>query len=676
MNTAKSVPNRLINEKSPYLLQHAYNPVDWFPWGEEAFAKAEAEDKPVFLSVGYSTCHWCHVMAHESFENEDVAKILNDRFIAVKVDREERPDVDMVYMSVCQSMTGQGGWPLTIIMAPDKRPFFAGTYLPAASAYGMTGLEELLTGVANLWARDRERLINLSETVISTLKSKKIQSGSAAPSWELIKHGYDGLKYSFDRTYGGFGGAPKFPVPHNLLFLLSYYSETREEQALVMADRTLTAMARGGIHDQIGGGFSRYSTDDRWLVPHFEKMLYDNALLAITYLEGFRLTGNPYYKTVTEHLLSYVRKELTDAEGGFYCGQDADSEGVEGKYYVFSREEIGQCLEDDRERGHFCQWFDITERGNFEGKNIPNLIHNSNYDQDGSIHGISMDTLCQRVYEYRRKRTTLHKDDKILTSWNSMMIMACARAGLLFDSSLYREMAENAQGFIEKRLTDGQDRLFVRYRDGESAFPGNLDDYAYYSLALLTLYESTLDIRYLEMAVHRAGQMVDLFWDRDNKGFYFYGNESPMLIDRPKELYDGAIPSGNSAAAHVLLALSRLTAQPSWAGLASEHMGFLAAGIGDAPYAHCFSLSAFIRAMGVQKEVVCVSRDNEVPGELYAYLRSHGMNQVSVLFKCPENENRLARVAPFTVAYGIPEKGTLYYLCENHACSAPVTSLQ
>ena len=659
MDNQTNIPNRLIKEKSPYLLQHAYNPVRWYPWGEEAFEKAAAENKPVFLSIGYSTCHWCHVMAHESFENEDIAGILSARFVAVKVDREERPDVDMVYMSVCQSMTGQGGWPLTILMTPDKKPFFAGTYLPVTSGYGMTGLKELLTGVANLWDQDRERLLNLSETVISMLKSKKIQAGDAAPSWELIKHGYDGLKHSFDRTYGGFGGAPKFPVPHNILFLLSYYSETHEEQALAMADRTLTAMARGGIHDQIGGGFSRYSTDDRWLVPHFEKMLYDNALLAIAYLEGFRLTGNPYYKTVTEHLLSYVGRELTDKEGGFYCGQDADSEGVEGKYYVFSPEDIGQCLENNREREHFCQWFDITKSGNFEGKNIPNLIHNRNFDREGGIDGISLDSLCRRVYEYRLERTLLHKDDKILTSWNSMMIMAYAKAWLLLDSTVYGEMAGKAQIFIEKHLTDEHDRLLVRYRDGESAFPGNLDDYAYYSLALLTLYEVTLDIRYLEMAVHRAGQMVDLFWDRDNGGFYFYGNDAPALIDRPKELYDGAIPSGNSAAAHVLLALSRLTAQQSWAGLSDEHMGFLTAGIEKAPYAHCFSLSAFIKALGVPKELVCVSRDNQVPRELYAYIRNQGMNQVSVLFKCPANEGRLARIAPFTGAYGIPEQGTL-----------------
>lgn len=621
-------------------------------------------------------------MARESFENEAIAKILNTQFIAVKVDREERPDVDMVYMSVCQAMTGQGGWPLTIIMTPDKKPFWAGTYLPACSRYGMTGLGELLEGVSDLWRRDKEQLMHLSEAVTSTLRSKKEISGHAQPSWDLIKKGYSQLSAAFDHAYGGFGKAPKFPCPHNLLFLLFYYSTTRREQALDMAEKTMTAMARGGSHDQIGGGFSRYSTDDRWLAPHFEKMLYDNALLCLAYTEGFHITGYPYYRRVAERILGYVHRELTDKSGGFYCGQDADSEGVEGRYYTFSEKEIGRCLENETDQKKFCQWFGFTAKGNFEGKNIPNLIHNQDFDQgrapafrQGRISQEMsyMDSLCRKVYEYRLKRTKLHTDDKMLTSWNSMMIMAYAKAGFLFGFAAYEHRAKKAQVFIENHLVDRSDRLLVRYRDGESAFPGNLDDYAYYSLALLTLYEVTLDLKYLELAVHRAGQMVDLFWDYEGGGFYFYGNDAPELIDRPKEIYDGAVPSGNSAAAHVLLALSRLTAQPRWEELAGRHMSFLAAAIEQYPSAHCFSLTAFIKALGAQKDLVCVSSGNEVPPELYEYMRKQKNAPVSVLFKCPANEARLARIAPFTGAYEIPLEGALYYPCENHACGQPVS---
>lgn len=664
--------NHLLNEKSPYLLQHAQNPVDWYPWSEEAFQKAKDEDKPVFLSIGYSTCHWCHVMAHESFEDEEIARILNTCFIPVKVDREERPEIDMVYMSICQAMTGQGGWPLTIIMTPDKKPFFAGTYLPKRSRYNLTGLWELLTGIARLWSSDRNWLLYVSQELLAAIKSRQASWGAEEPSWKLAEQGFQELKAAFDKEYGGFGQPPKFPTPHNLLFLLMFYSERNEACALAMAEKTLTSMARGGIHDQLGGGFSRYSTDEAWLTPHFEKMLYDNALLTLAYLEGYRLTNSSYYKRTAQHILSYVDRELRDREGGFYCGQDADSQGVEGKYYIFSAEEIGKALGNEDDRRELCLWFGITKAGNFEGKNIPNLIHNQNYANADS----HIDKLRCRLYEYRLKRMPLHKDDKILSSWNAMMIMAYAKAAFLLNNASYEEIAKSAQKFMEKNLVDKQGRLLVRYRKGESAFPGNLDDYAYYSLALLSLYELTLDINYLELAVRRAGQMAEYFWDSEHGGFYFYGKDAPELIHRPKEIYDGAIPSGNSAAAHVLLSLANLTADQGWRILANRHLGFLAAGVKDYPSAHSFSLMAFIRDMEEDNQLVCVSAENKAPQELYDYMKEQKSHIPYVLFKCPDNAERLSRLAPFTKEYQIPEHGVCYYFCQNHTCGLPSSSLR
>lgn len=685
------MPNHLYSEKSPYLLQHSENPVDWYPWSDQAFLKAQSEGKPVFLSIGYSTCHWCHMMAHESFEDKEIARILNTHFVPVKVDREERPEIDMVYMSVCQAMTGRGGWPLTIIMTPDKKPFFAGTYLPPRSRYGMTGLTELLEKVSGLWETDREQLLQMSRQVMSLIHGREGNgadgmgtagdgmdgTGTAGDrtedsvSWELAHEGFKELSAMFDKKHGGFGRAPKFPAPHNLLFLMMYYAARDEDHAMDMVEQTLTAMARGGIHDQIGGGFSRYSTDEAWLVPHFEKMLYDNALLALSYLEGYRLTDNPYYRQIAERILLYVERELSDSDGGFYCGQDADSEGVEGKFYVFSKDEIRQILDTPREYDDFCQWFGITEKGNFEGKNIPNLLHNPGYKDTFPFMG----PVCKKVYDHRIKRMALHRDDKILTSWNSMMITAYAKAGLLLDQKAYEKKARNAQMFVEQHLVDENHRMFVRYRDGERAFPGNLDDYAYYCLGLLALYEATLEVDYLELALKRAAQMADLFWDSRQGGFYFYGRDVQELIHRPKEIYDGAVPSGNSAAAHVLLALASLTAEPRWQEFADRQLSFLAAGAKGYPSAHCFSLMAFMKALSISRELVCVSADNKAPDELFDYMRRQKKTPISILFKCPGNEDRLSRIAPFTNAYPIPGQGVLYYLCENHTCGVPASTL-
>lgn len=486
--------NRLINEKSPYLIQHAYNPINWYPWGEEAFEDAKKEDKPIFLSIGYSTCHWCHVMAHESFEDENVAAILNKFFISIKLDREERPDVDSVYMTVCQALTGSGGWPLTIIMTPNQKPFFAGTYFPKTSRYGMPGLIEILESVATQWKNSKEKLINSSDNILKELgKFFVSESNDTKLSEKNLKNGYNQLLKSFDIKYGGFSPAPKFPTPHKLMFLLRYYKMYDETNALEMVETTLGSMYRGGLFDHIGYGFSRYSTDDKYLVPHFEKMLYDNALLVISYLEAYEITKNPLYKDISIKSLEYVFRELTSNEGGFYCAQDADSEGEEGKYYVFTPDEIKIILGEE-DGNYFNEYYDITDEGNFEGKSIPNLIKNSNYNKKDE----KIDVLAQNILDYRNERYSLHKDDKILTSWNGLMIAALSKAYKVLEDEKYLEYAKKAIDFIYNNLVDSKGRLFARYREKEAKYKAILDDYAFLTYGLIELYESSYEILYLK----------------------------------------------------------------------------------------------------------------------------------------------------------------------------------
>lgn len=656
--------NHLKNEKSPYLLQHRENPVDWFPWGNEAFEKAKKEEKPVFLSIGYSTCHWCHVMAHESFEDQEIAQILNESFVPVKVDREERPDIDAVYMAVCQAMTGSGGWPMTILMTPDQEPFFAGTYLPKHARYGSPGLKELLEHTVLLWNRDRDRLMQTGQMIVAALNRQE-QTSQADDLKTLINRGVQKFKFRFDKQNGGFGTAPKFPAPHNLIFLLEYSQAFDDIECLRMVEKTLDEMARGGLFDQIGGGFSRYSTDEKWLVPHFEKMLYDNAWLVQAYALAFRITKKEYYRDIISRTLAFIQRELTCRDGGFYCGQDADSEGAEGKYYVFTKRELSDVLGDGTER--FCRWFGITDGGNFVGKNIPNLLQNKDYAQTPK----QIEQLREAVFVYRKNRMALHLDDKILTSWNAMMISSCAKAGFLLDNHTYIEMAERAMQFIETHLFDENGRLMVRYRDGERAFPGNLEDYAFYCLALIDLYQTTFRVRDLKRASELAECMMELFWDAEHGGFYFYGKDDETLIHRPKETYDGAVPSGNSAAAHVLHWLFRLTGETKWMEAARRQADFLSSRAGEAPSGYSYSLLAFLQVQSPAAELVCVSAKTEIPGELSDILRSCTKTPPAVLFKHPENAVSLSEAAPFTENYALLESGTMYYFCEGQNCSQP-----
>lgn len=656
--------NRLHTEKSPYLLQHRENPVDWYPWCEEAFRSAEQEDKPIFLSIGYSTCHWCHVMAHESFEDSEVAELLNRNFISIKVDREERPDVDAVYMSVCQAMTGSGGWPLTVIMTPHQKPFFTGTYFPKKGAYGKMGLIDLLEKVAMLWKENRAALIAAGNEITAAITLHHAGIGKE-PDRKLVERAAAQLARNFDVKWGGFGQAPKFPTPHNLLFLMRYGAMMQEAGVMKMAQVTLLDMARGGIQDHIGGGFSRYSTDEKWLVPHFEKMLYDNALLLMAYVKAYQHTKKDTFADVAHRTVGYILRELIGDEGGCYCGQDADSEGVEGKYYVFTPDEVKRVLgEEDGEA--FCRLYDISEQGNFEGKSIPNRIDRTEDSWNRN------DPRLKKLYDYRCARTRLHKDDKILLSWNGWAMMALAQAGFVLNEPTYVDTAIKIHQFIESNMTGEIDRLYLRYRDGEAAHAGQLDDYAVYALALLELYRVTLDVRYLEKAIHRAEQMVSLFEDPEQGGFFMTASDGEVLIIRPKETYDGAIPSGNSVAAMVLQRLASLTGDKKWEAAARRQMQFLADVVFDYPASSCFAMLAMMNFMYPHRELVCTAKSG-VPTELMAYLRAHPADNLQILLKTTENAEQLSQCAPFTVNYPIPEQGKMYYLCEDGACKPPVS---
>ena len=656
--------NRLKQEKSPYLMQHGENPVDWYPWCDEAFLTAAREDKPIFLSIGYSTCHWCHVMAHESFADSEVADLLNRAFISIKVDREERPDIDAVYMSVCQAMTGSGGWPLTIFMTPEQKPFFAGTYFPKYGGYGRFGLMDLLEWVADLWKNNREELLRAGSQITAAINQEQTGNGQK-PNRSLVERAYSQLAKRFDHKWGGFGAAPKFPTPHNLLFLMRYADTLQESNAMKMAEITLEDMAKGGIFDHIGGGFSRYSTDEMWMVPHFEKMLYDNTLLLIAYVKAYQYTKRECFADTANRTARYILRELSSVEGGYYCGQDADSEGVEGKYYVFTPEEVKAVLgEGDGEE--FCRLYDITDSGNFEGKSIPNRIHSSE-------NGWEMDDpRLGKLYNYRLSRTQLHKDDKILLSWNAWAMIAFAKAGQALEEPSYLDAAIRIHDFIESKMVTEHDRLYLRYRDGEAAYVGQLEDYGVYALALLELYRATFNVNYLKAAVHRAKQMVELFEDKNKGGYFMTAFDGEQLIARPKETNDGAMPSGNSVAAMVLQTLASLTGELEWQSAADRQLSFLAGEIGKYPSASCFGVLAMMAALYPHRELVCATSDG-LPGEFTAYFREQPADDLQVLLKTRENAETLAECAPFTKDYPIPEQGSMYYLCEGGACKAPVS---
>ena len=633
--------NHLKNETSPYLLQHADNPVDWYPWCGEAFERAKSEDKPVFLSIGYSTCHWCHVMAHESFENSETAELLNKNFISVKVDREERPDIDSVYMTVCQAFTGSGGWPMSVFMTWDKKPFFAGTYFPTTPRFGMPSFRDVLNAVVMQWDTEREKLIQSAENITDMLKNTESVKGNKV-NGDIVETAAEMLRKSYDSIYGGFGSAPKFPIPHELMFLMYYAKINSDETAQKMAEKTLIQMRKGGIFDHIGGGFSRYSTDRYFLAPHFEKMLYDNALLIIAYSAMYSLTGTKKYLETAMKTADYILCEMTSPEGGFYSAQDADSEGVEGKYYTFSVDEIMSVLSDKGK--HFSETFDITEHGNFEGVNIPNLLKSGDLDTD-------FEAEFQKLYEYRKKRTKLHLDDKILLSWNSMMIAAMSMLYRVSHTGKYLRAAENAQRFIEENMSDGE-LLYTSFRDGKRSDTAFLEDYAYYIAALIEMYNSTLDNKYLMRAEELCAEAVKRFSDK-NGGFNMC--ETTELFKNPKELYDGAVPSGNSIMAYDLVRLYQLTDKEEYREYAEKQINFMSAQSQDYPSGHCMFLLAKLL--------------NEAPPP-----------RVIISAKVSPDISNLPFLANVTVVqadnkYPLLNERTTFYVCRGNTCLPPSNML-
>ena len=676
--------NHLANEKSPYLLQHAHNPIDWYPWGEAAFAKANAEDKPKFFSCGYSTCHWCHVKERESFEDEEVAALLNNYFVSVKVDREERPDVDHIYMAVCQAVTGQGGWPLTIVMTPDKKPFFAGTYLPKHAKWGRPGLLEVLSMLKEQWDQKRDKIEEIGEKLAQSLKQRTVTPDKGQLSQATLDQAFSQLLNDFDPTYGGFGPAPKFPTPHNLLFLMRYWRRTGDKKAIAMVVKTLDAMSRGGIYDHVGYGFARYSTDNKWLAPHFEKMLYDNALLCYAYVEAYQCTGDPDLARISEEIITYVMRDMTSPGGGFYSAEDADSEGVEGKFYAWSRQEILEIL--GPELGElFTDVYNVTAAGNFEhGASILNLIQHDLYDYAAKhkldINELESKMLAARdkLYQVREQRIHPFKDDKILTAWNGLMIAALAKAARVLQREDYAKAAEQAVEFVYSKLTaeDGK-RLLARYRDGHAAYLGYIDDYAFLLWGLLEVYETTFNPQYLRQALELSKALSRLFWDQENGGFYFTGNDSEELLLRPKEIYDGAMPSGNSVAALALLKLARLTEDDVYTAMVESMFNCFSREVSHYPRAYTYFLLAVDYYLSAPSHIVIAGdrEDSEVQAML-ALAAQKFMPETTVIYNDPGHQTdnwQLIPVAAGQEAVGGKATG---YICENFACQRPVHTME
>jgi len=681
--------NRLASEKSPYLLQHAGNPVDWYPWGSEAFDEARRQDKPVFLSIGYSTCHWCHVMAHESFEDPQIGRLMNEAFVSVKVDREERPDIDMLYMTICQMMTGSGGWPLSIIMTPDKQPFFAGTYVPRETRFGLLGLGDLIPRIKEMWATRRPELLSSASQIAATLRKPALSAHGGDLNESVLHLAYEQLADRFDELHGGFAVAPKFPTAHNLLFLLRFWKRTDHKKALDMVEKTLRTMRRGGMYDHIGFGFHRYSTDRRWLVPHFEKMLYDQALLAAAYAEAFQATGKEEYAQTAHQVLTYVMRDMTSPEGGFYSAEDADSEGEEGKFYLWTYDEIRRTLDVD-EAGLFLKVFNIEENGNFtdeaagtkKGRNIPHL--SISLETISSELNVPMPELDERLesarrklFAHRQRRVHPHKDDKVLTDWNGLMVAALAKAARVLEEPRYAVAARSAVDFVLNTMLAPDGRLLHRYRDGEAALPAHADDYAFLVHGLLELYGATFDVDYLERALCLNKHLMEHFWDEESGGFYFTADDGEELLLRQKQAYDGALPSGNSVAMLNLLRLGRITADPDFEEKAARIGRAFFESVRQSPAAHSQLMVAVDFAVGPSYEVVIAgdSRASDTREMLEAIHRRFIPNKVVVFLPTERSSQEVKRLAPFTREQSSIDGKATAYVCVNHYCKLPTTDI-
>lgn len=660
------VENRLAGEKSPYLLQHANNPVDWHPWGAEAFNIAKERDKPIFLSIGYSTCHWCHVMERESFEDKEVAAALNNNFICIKVDREERPDIDAVYMEVCQILTGSGGWPLTIIMTAEKEPFFAGTYLPKHSTASHIGLLELTLKIQNLWESRRDMLIEKSRQITDFINRDRELAESEGLEKRTFDAAFDYFSKSFDSIRGGFGSAPKFPTPHNLLFLIKYGHYEKRREAMVMAEKTLVQMFRGGLFDHIGGGFSRYSTDNAFLLPHFEKMLYDNALLMYTYAYALQTDTKNYalYKKIIALIADYLVQKM-QKDGAFISAEDADSEGKEGGYYLFTPNEIRTILPEDK-ANEFMKKYDIKPSGHLDGASIPNLLKDDAY-ADFSL----IDSVRNILDKYRALRPLI-SDTKILTAWNALASAAFARAGIVTGNKQYTLIAAHIIEFIQTKLSDKKGKLYVRISDGERKYDGLLDDYAFSAWALLELYDATFDVKYLKKSVILSEKMLELFNNADG-GLFFSPSDGEKLIKRTTEYHDGAMPSGNSIAALVFLRLKYLTAEKKWADALNKQLKAIATECAHFPAAHSAALYAAADEIYPHTDIIAVIKVGSIPESLNNLRKTAALNNISIIIKTADNAKELSKVAPFTENYPVTETPK-YYICRSGACESPIDS--
>jgi len=683
--------NRLIFEKSPYLLQHAYNPVDWHTWGSEAFEEAKKEDKPVFLSIGYSTCHWCHVMERESFEDPDIALLLNETFVCIKVDREERPDIDQIYMRVCQVMTGSGGWPLTLLLLPDKRPFFAATYIPRENRFGRIGLKELIPRIKEWWETRRNELYRTAEQNLKLLRRGEAKYIDQVEKLDetTLDAAYLYLVDTFDEQYGGFSRALKFPSPHQLVFLLHYWKRTGQEKALRMVEQTLDSMQLGGINDHVGFGFHRYATDRQWLLPHFEKMLYDQAMLTIAYVDAYQATGKKEFKDTACKTLTYVLRDMTGPGGAFYSAEDADVEGEEGEFYLWTEDEIRRLLP-KKEADFTIRLFNIEKDGNFEeestrrttGKNIFYLkqslsrIANNQKIPLKELEG-DWETIRNQLFAMRENRKRPSKDDKILTDWNGLMVAALAKASRVFNEEQYVNAAKAAVKFIIENMRDSKRRLYHRYRDGEAAIPAFFTDYSFFIWGLLELYETTFDVKYLHLAISLNEDMIRLFWDEQQGGFYFTADTAENILVRTKEIYDGAYPSGNSVAALNLLRLSRITGNPEFEAKTAQLLQTFSNSVSQAPAAYTFLMIALDFAIGPSYEVVVVGdpTKDDTNNMLNTLKRRFIPNKV-VLFRPSHVEHpEIVRFAEFTKELSSKGGKSTVYVCRNYECSLPTTSI-
>jgi uncharacterized protein len=695
MNPKK--PNRLIDEKSPYLQQHALNPVDWYPWGDEAFEKARREDKPIFLSIGYSTCYWCHVMEREVFENEELARLMNGYAVNIKVDREERPDVDRVYMKAVQATTGSGGWPMSVFLTHDLRPFYAATYIPPTAQYGRPGFGEVIESIHSIWKNDRERIHKTGTQIydhLNRIAAPSLPHLQGSP--ELLEDGFNALRDSFDREFGGFGGAPKFPTPVTLNFLLRYHTRTGNRGALDMTLATLRAMASGGIYDHIGGGLHRYATDERWHVPHFEKMLYDQAQLVSAYLEAYQITGNEEYAAVARDILAYTKGKLGDPEGGFYSAEDAESatdpdepgNKHEGAFYLWKAEELREILtSEEAEIAGF--YYGVETNGNvradphgvFTGENILYRAHTS--EATAERFGLSIeetknriDTIRGKLNPVRERRPRPHLDDKILLSWNGLMITAYARAYQVLGDETYLKAATDAAIFLRARLYDPESgRLFRRYRGGEARFEGQLEDYAFFIQGLLDLYEASFDREWFDYALLLTEVMIDLFYDDADGGFFDTTGADASIIVRSKEWHDGAEPSGNAIAIYNLLRIEAMTQNAGYGEKARQSLSHFGQVMQKAPQATTQFLSALDFSLSKPKQIVIAgSRTGKDTGDLIRVIHAHFIpNKVLILTDGSEGDETGTAFAPFFHGLGQIDGKATAYVCENYTCELPVT---